>query len=151
MGNLETEFRKLSTTEPNQSTSTVVMSQSAKPTSIQRQETSNSTTRIPLPRIGEKTHSSLLLQLKKARHGAIQQQRENSTVKTILELDASAALKNAITRMFADPKNADAISHEEYLRREREYNEERSRQASYQNEILREEREAMELELAHFK
>lgn len=151
MTNLEAEFRGLSTREAPTASAAPLHAGLKKAAPVDVQQSSSSLQRSQLPRIGVKSHSSLLLQLKKARHEALQHQREHSTVKTILELDASAALKNAITRMFADPKNADAISQEEYLRREREYNDERNRQANYQNEILREEREAMELELAHFK
>lgn len=105
------------------------------------------------PRIGgdAKRHSSLLMQLKKSRAPLSQQQQDTSIVRSILAMDASATLKHTITRMFADPKNADNISKEEYERREKEYAEERARAASYQNDLVRDEREMIERELAHFK
>lgn len=107
---------------------------------------------LNMPRINDgKNHSSLLMQLKRTKSAVSRFQDENSTVKSILTMKTSASLKNAITRMFADPKSAAAISQDEYDRREREYMEERSRMQAYQNDLLRDERETMERELAHFK
>jgi hypothetical protein len=63
-------------------------------------------------------------------------------------MQASAELKSTITRMFADPKNADAISAEEQQKRDAAYQSERLRTQKYQNELMKEERELMERELA---
>ena len=106
----------------------------------------------PLPRIRDETrsHSSLLRQLKMTKQQAVAHQQENSTVKCLLNMKASADLKRAITRMFADPKNAEGISNEEQQKRDAAYQDERRRTQRYQNDLLKEEREMMERELATF-
>lgn len=96
-------------------------------------------------------HSSLLMQLKKTKSAYQHAQTGNTIVASILALETNAPMKNAITRMFANPKQADAISQEEHDRREREFLEERSRTAAYQESLVKEEREAIERELAQLK
>lgn len=96
-------------------------------------------------------HSSLLMQLKSTKAAYVKHQANSTIVSSILSMDTSAAMKSAVTRMFANPKQADAISQEEYDRREREFAEERNRTAAYQETLVREEREAIERELAQMK
>jgi hypothetical protein len=107
---------------------------------------------VDLPKIGRSTsRSSLLVELKSTKRKAIEFHQQNSSAQCILNLNTSAQLKSAITKMFGDPKSAEAISREEYERREKEYAEERARALRYQANLLKEERETMERELAHFK
>lgn len=96
-------------------------------------------------------HSSLLMQLKSTKAAYQKHQASSTIVASILSMDTSAAMKSAVTRMFANPKQADAISQEEHDRREREFMEERTRTAAYQENLVREEREAIERELAQMK
>lgn len=117
---------------------------------------STTATSSAIPRIGgairgSGSAASLVVQLKKTRQALTKLHQEHNIVKSILDMDANASLKNAITRMFADPKNAANISQEEHERREREFREERQRAIQFQNELLRDERESIERELAHFK
>ncbi len=104
----------------------------------------------PLPRLRDesRSHSSLLRQLKMTKKQAEAHRQENSTAKCLLNMQASAELKRAITRMFADPKNAEAISAEEQQKRDAAYLGERSRTQKYQNDLMKDEREMMERELA---
>lgn len=106
-----------------------------------------------LPLVDEESgeYSSLLMQLKRTKRAVESHHKELSTVQSILGMDASEELKRTITRMFADPKNADAISQDEFERREKAFEEDRKRNFSYQTNLLREERDVMERELAHFK
>jgi hypothetical protein len=96
-------------------------------------------------------HSSLLMQLKSTKAAYQKHQASSTIVSSILAMDTSAAMKSAVTRMFANPKQADAISQEEHDRREKEFMEERTRTATYQESLVREEREAIERELAQMK
>lgn len=76
---------------------------------------------------------------------------KHAALQAILDLDCSADLKRTITRMFADPKNAKAISDEEAALREKRYGDERAAQLAQQARLLTEERALMDRELAMFK
>ena len=106
----------------------------------------------PLPRVRDesRSHSSLLRQLKMTKRQAEAHHNENSTSKRLMNMQASAELKRVIMRMFADPKNAEAISNDEQQKRDQAYHSERLRTQKYQNELMKEEREMMERELASF-
>jgi hypothetical protein len=107
---------------------------------------------MPLPRIRDesRSHSSLLRQLKMTKKQMEMHHNENSTSKCLLNMQASAELKRAIMRMFGDPKNAEAISNEEQQKRDASLHSDRLRTQKYQNELMKEEREMMERELASF-
>ena len=140
--------RAMSTTTPHHQHSTDTSNSSA----MMGSHYHLSSSPTPLPRIRDETrsHSSLLRQLKMTKQQAVAHQQENSTVKCLLNMKASADLKRAITRMFADPKNAEGISNEEQQKRDAAYQDERRRTQRYQNDLLKEEREMMERELATF-
>lgn len=99
---------------------------------------------------GANKYSSLLMQLRKTRAEVESSSRERSTLQSILAMEGSADLKRTVTRMFADPKNAEAISEEEYDRREKRWEEDRKNQMKHEMALLMDERAAINRELAHF-
>lgn len=99
-------------------------------------------TAIPL----SKGYSSTLVELKRTRHSAEEEARSISPAVSMMS--ASPELRSAIIRIFANPEKADAISKQEYDRRERVFEQERLKASRYQQTQLQEERIAVEKELA---
>jgi hypothetical protein len=100
---------------------------------------------------GQHQYSSMLVELRMTRRDAQKRAKKHSALQAILNMDGSADLKRTITRMFADPKNADAISAEEAERREQRYQDDKQTQIRQQTRLLAEERSLMDKELAMFK
>eukprot|EP01062_Namystynia_karyoxenos_P009962 TRINITY_DN13526_c0_g1_i1.p1 TRINITY_DN13526_c0_g1~~TRINITY_DN13526_c0_g1_i1.p1 ORF type:complete len:430 (+),score=184.06 TRINITY_DN13526_c0_g1_i1:68-1291(+) len=107
----------------------------------------------PLPKIAkdEKSglyssgeYSSLMMQLRKTRKAVEEHGRSINTVKSLLEMQGTAELKKTITRIFADPKQAAAISEAEWAKRHKQYEAERQRLQEQQQEELRDQREELE-------
>jgi len=105
---------------------------------------------LPEIHLDDPAFSSTLMQLRRTKGLVVKHNSEISTLKTIMEMQGSADLKRTITKMFADPKRAEDISNDEHDRRERLYEEDRKRNLQHQADLLKEERESMEKELAHF-
>ena len=124
-----------------------------RPSPRERADTSTAKPKTALPTLNTDGagYSSLLVQLRKNKLQAQQHHKELSTVRSILTMEGSADLKRTITRMFADPKNAEQISKEEHERREKNFEEERKRTLQHQTSLLKEEREVMERELAQLQ
>ena len=100
---------------------------------------------------GPNQYSSLLMELRLTRQSAMEKKKKHSALQAILDMDGSADLKRTITRMFADPKNAERISAEEAQRREERFAEDKQAQIRQQTRLLAEERALMDKELAMLK
>jgi len=100
---------------------------------------------------GPNHYSSLLMELRLTRQTAQERKKKHSALQAILDMEGSADLKRTITRMFADPKNAERISAEEAQRREARYAEDKQAQIRQQTRLLAEERAMMDKELAMLK
>ena len=103
---------------------------------------------FPEVKEGDTGYSSLLMQLLRTRGEVESLSKNQSTLRTILSLDAHPDLKRTITKMFADPKNAEKISQEEHDRREKRFEDERKAQLTHQLALLAEERAIMAREMA---
>eukprot|EP01065_Artemidia_motanka_P027733 TRINITY_DN32935_c0_g1_i1.p1 TRINITY_DN32935_c0_g1~~TRINITY_DN32935_c0_g1_i1.p1 ORF type:complete len:410 (+),score=139.10 TRINITY_DN32935_c0_g1_i1:65-1294(+) len=104
----------------------------------------------PLPKIekhgnewSSPEYSSLMMQLRRTRRAVEEHGRSINTVKSLLEMQGTAELKRTITRIFADPKQATAISEAEWAKRHKQYEAERVRLHEQQQEELRDQREEL--------
>ena len=106
-----------------------------------------------LPKIGDpkssNQYSSLLMQLKRTKKEVAQHGAAVNTVKVLLDIDGSAELKKTITRIFADPQHAAAISEAEAVKRQNMYQTERLRLQQQQQEELRDQRQELEKEIGY--
>ena len=109
--------------------------------------------RSDLPSIaGESAHySSTMVMLKKTQQQVEEYGTEFSAFHTILTLPGSAELKRTVAKMFADQKNADAISTAEWKRREADYKDQKAKLNEKQTEQLRKEKDLLQRELQTLK
>lgn len=96
-------------------------------------------------------YSSVLVQMKRTKASAERAAREFTAVRTILEMPATAQLKETITKMFAHPEAAEELSQLEHNRREREFEEERLANIRYQDSVLQEERLVIERDMQQLR
>ena len=95
------------------------------------------------------SYSSLMMQLKRTKQQVVDHGKALDTVKTLLELDGSTQLRKTITRIFANPKDAEAISEAEYQKRQDQYSADRARVQEQQQEELKDQRIELEREIGH--
>eukprot|EP00759_Apiculatamorpha_spiralis_P019285 PhF_6_TR25391/c0_g1_i1/m.35109 len=106
-----------------------------------------------LPSIhSENSHySSTLVMLKKTQQQVEEFGSEFSAFHTILTLPGSAELKRTVAKMFADQKNAEAVSNAEWKRREAEYKEQKTKLNEKQLEQTRKDKDLLQKELQALK
>jgi hypothetical protein len=75
-------------------------------------------------------YSSLLVQLRRTRPVVEAMAQEHSTVQAIAALGGTPDFRNVVTRMFANPVDADRISSDEYYRRQKEWEGDRAAAAA---------------------
>eukprot|EP00744_Colponema_vietnamica_P018750 GILI01026481.1.p1 GENE.GILI01026481.1~~GILI01026481.1.p1 ORF type:complete len:174 (+),score=33.95 GILI01026481.1:51-524(+) len=105
-------------------------------------------TKLPTVAADSKMYLSSALMLKKTRAEVEEYGKDLGAVSTIADLPVSSDVRVAVAKIFADPKNADAISEAEWRRRELEYRMNRELFNEKINEHLRRERDVLHRELS---
>lgn len=110
-----------------------------------------STNRRELPRISmdDPHYSSTLAMLKKTRVEVEEFTRDLGAINAVADLPVSADVRRTVARMFADPRNAEAISESEWRKREHQYQIDKEQFGERVSEHLRREREVVQRELQH--
>ncbi|KAJ9455622.1 hypothetical protein DIPPA_14551 [Diplonema papillatum] len=104
---------------------------------------------LPKLELADPSYSSLMMQLKKTKRAVESHAQSVNTVQALLDLDSSPQLKKTITKIFANPKDAAAISQAECNRRQQLYNVERTRLQQQQQHELKNQRAELEREIGH--
>ena len=98
---------------------------------------------LPRPSAEDKMYTSTALMLKKTRAEVESYSKDLGAVNMIAELPVSSDVRRLVARMYADPKNAEAISDGEWKRREQASRLDRELFSEKLNEHLRREREVV--------
>ena len=106
-------------------------------------------TRKELPKFSthEALYTSTATLLKKTRSEVAEYAKDLGAIEAVTKLSVSSDVMRTVAKMFADPKNAEAISDAEWKRREQEYVTNREIMFEKMNEHMRKERESLQREL----
>jgi len=102
---------------------------------------------VPRLDLHDALYSSTAALLRRTRADVEEFVRELGTIDPIMDLPTSEEVKRTTVRMFADPKNAEALADAEWADRRKQFLVQRELMAEKINEQLRREREALTKEL----
>jgi hypothetical protein len=102
-----------------------------------------------LPRIAldDPHYSSTVMMLKKTRQEVEDYTADLSVINTIVDLPTSEDVRRTVAKIFADPRNAEAISESEWRKREQQYQHNRERFGEKMAEHVATEKNLMTQEL----
>ena len=102
---------------------------------------------LPKLSLDDPNYSSTMVMLKRTRLEVEEFGKDLGAVNAVVELPVSSDVRRTVAKMFADPRNAEAISESEWRRREHQYQLEREQFGDRINEQLKRERSVMDHEL----
>lgn len=112
-------------------------------------KTRSSLPRRDLPRMAldDPEYGSTLLMLKRTAAEVDEYCSSLGAANAIVELPTSENVRRVIAKMFADPRNADAISEAEWRRREQAYQASRDKFGAKIEEVVKKDKDALQTEL----
>ena len=110
-------------------------------------EQASSRKELPKLSMDDPHFSSTIVMLKRTRAEVEEFGKDLGAVNAVVELPVSSDVRRTVAKMFADPRNAEAISESEWRRREHQYHLEREQFGERVNEQLKRERSVMDHEL----
>jgi hypothetical protein len=109
--------------------------------------------RKELPRLAldDPQYSSTLVMLKKTRAEVEEYSSTLGVVNAIVDLPVTENVRRVIAKMFADPRNAEAISDAEYRKRDQMFQQSRERFGARMAEAVKKDKDALQSELSRMQ
>lgn len=103
---------------------------------------------LPRMAIDDPHYSSTLVMLKRTRAEVEDFASDLSVISTIADLPVSADVRRTVAKIFADPRNAEAISEQEWKRREHAYQTGKDRLGEQISDHVKREKDTLRKEMA---